>query len=110
MDKLLYLTLLYDFYGELLTTKQQNFFEMYYHENLSLSEIAGHYNITPQGVSDHLKRTEKLLNNYEDKLMLLNRHKNRKKISDALQKIIDNTEVDSETKSNLKQQILNMIE
>lgn len=71
----LYNTLLFDFYSELLTHKQRDFFEMYYLNDYSLNEISKQYNITPQAVSDLIKRTERLLNAYEKKLCLLQKHK-----------------------------------
>lgn len=73
MDKILENTLLYDFYGELLTDKQKLIFEMYYQNDLSLSEIGEELSISRQAVSDQLKRTEKILIGYERKLGLIER-------------------------------------
>ena len=73
MDELkrrLHITLLYDFYGQLLTENQKNLFEDYYQNDLSLAEIAENRQISRQGVYDQLKRTEHLLDGYEDKLKL----------------------------------------
>ena len=63
--------LLNDFYGSLLTERQQNFIELYYGEDLSLGEIAEQYNVTRQAVHDTLKRAEQTLINYEEKLGLV---------------------------------------
>lgn len=65
------INLLYDFYGSLLTERQQNFIELYYGEDLSLGEIAEQYEVTRQAVHDTLKRAEQTLVNYEDKLGLV---------------------------------------
>lgn len=65
------INLLYDFYGSLLTERQQNFIELYYGEDLSLGEIAEQYDVTRQAVHDTLKRAEQTLVNYEDKLGLV---------------------------------------
>jgi hypothetical protein len=84
MDKFYEITLLYDFYGELLTEKQKNVIELYYLNDLSLFEIADEYNITRQAVLDMLKRTEKLLKQYEDKLHLTKLYLERKRKLDEI--------------------------
>lgn len=66
-------SLLYDFYGELLTEHQQKIYEVALFENYSLSEIAEDAGISRQGVHDLLKRCDKLLRGYEDKLHLVER-------------------------------------
>lgn len=63
--------LLFDFYGSLLTERQQNLIEMYYGDDLSLGEIAEQYEVTRQAVHDTLKRAEQTLENYEQKLGLV---------------------------------------
>ena len=68
-------SVLYDFYGPLLSEKQQHFVELYHLENCSLTEIADIEGITKQAVSQNLKRAEKALINYEDKLGLVARWK-----------------------------------
>jgi len=60
--------LLYDFYGELLTDKQRNMIELYYHQDLSLSEIAENIGISRQGVRDSVKRAEAQLIEMETQL------------------------------------------
>ena len=70
-DKNLKLCLLYDFYGNILTEKQQECFELYYSEDLSLAEIAEHTGITRQGVRDSIKHAEAALLEMEEKLGLL---------------------------------------
>ena len=59
--KPLEMSLLFDFYGETLTEKQRELFDLYYNEDLSLSEIAKHAGITRQGVRDAVKRAEHAL-------------------------------------------------
>ena len=70
MPKNLEISLLLDFYGEMLTEKQRNVVEMYYDHDLSLAEIAQHSAITRQGVRDSIKRAENQLLEYEEKLGL----------------------------------------
>ena len=73
MPKNLNISLLYDFYGEMLTEKQCEVIELYYNADLSLAEIAEHSGITRQGVRDSIKRAENQLLEFEEKLGLLAR-------------------------------------
>ncbi len=74
MEKTVYLSLLLDFYGELLTEKQREYADLYYNENLSLSEIAENDGISRQAVRDTLLRAETVLRSTEDKTGLAARH------------------------------------
>ena len=65
MDKKLETSDLLDIYGELLTEKQRDMLELYYNDDLSLAEIAEHYEISRQGVHDSIKRGEEALEEYE---------------------------------------------
>lgn len=66
-------SLLYDFYGQLLTKRQQQVYELYHGENLSLAEIAEELEISRQGVHDALKSAGRSLDGYEEKLGLVQR-------------------------------------
>lgn len=68
------MTMLYDFYGDLLTERQKEFFDLYYNEDLSLAEIAENYGITRQGVRDIIVRAEAALQEIEDKTGLIERY------------------------------------
>jgi hypothetical protein len=72
-NDIVYKSLLYDFYGELLTNKQKNIVDMYYNHDLTLSEISENIDISRQGVYDALKRAENTLEGYEVKLKLVER-------------------------------------
>lgn len=61
---------LFEFYSTLLTEKQMNYMELYYADDYSLGEIAEEYDISRQAVYDNVKRTEKILEDYERKLHL----------------------------------------
>lgn len=61
------LILLYDYYGDLLTQRQRECFEMRFHQDLSLGEIGEILSITRQGVHDNLSRAEQLLRTMEEK-------------------------------------------
>ena len=85
MDKVLEITLLYDFYGELLTEKQRNVIELYYQDDYSLNEIGDRYDITRQAVHEMIKRTEKILMQYEQKLLLVDKFiKQRERLESAV--------------------------
>ena len=71
MKELLEQTLLYDFYGELLTERQKEIYEQFVLDDLSLSEIAENAGISRQGVHDLIKRCNKTLEGYEEKLRLV---------------------------------------
>ena len=67
------MALLYDFYGDVLTERQKEFYDLYYNEDLSLSEIAENSGITRQGVRDVIVRAEAILTELEDKTGLIKR-------------------------------------
>ena len=68
------MTMLYDFYGDLLTDRQKEFYDLYYNEDLSLAEIAENHGITRQGVRDIIVRAEGTLQEVEDKTSLIRKH------------------------------------
>ncbi|MBQ3049742.1 MAG: DNA-binding protein [Oscillospiraceae bacterium] len=84
-DKNLKLCLLYDFYGNMLTEKQQECFELYYSEDLSLAEIAEHTGITRQGVRDSIKHAEAALLEMEEKLRITEK---TQKLQEGLAEIV----------------------
>lgn len=71
MEKIIYLNNLYDYYKELLTEKQKSYFEDYYQNNLTLSEIAENNDVSRNAIHKQLKDTVKILENYEEKLKML---------------------------------------
>ena len=71
MEKIVEQGLLYDYYGELLTEHQKKIYEDAVYQDLSLSEIAEEAGISRQGVHDLIKRCDKILQEYEDKLHLV---------------------------------------
>ena len=85
MAKNLEISVLLDFYGEMLTEKQRDVVELYYNEDLSLSEIATHSQITRQGVRDSIKRAEGILLGLEERLGLAKRFR---RIQEGLDLII----------------------
>ena len=85
MEEKVKISMLCQFYGKLLTQKQCEFINDYYNNDLSLSEIAENNNITRQAVRDIIKKGEKKLFEYEEKLQFMKRTLNQeKKIEKAL--------------------------
>ncbi len=66
--------MLLDFYGELLSGRQRQVADLYYNDDLSLSEVAEECGITRQGVRDALKKAEEQLRGFEERLGLLHKH------------------------------------
>lgn len=82
LEKIEYYYSLFSFYRELLTEKQQTYFHNYYFKNLSLQEISDIYKVSRAAVYDNLIKTQKILDNYEKKLLLYEKYQARKKIYD----------------------------
>lgn len=80
MEKIVERTLLYDFYGELLTEHQKTIYEEVVLNDYSLSEVAEEHGISRQGVHDMVKRCNKILLGYEEKLHLIEKFLKTKKM------------------------------
>ena len=87
MEKIVEQTLLYDFYGELLTAHQKRVYEAVVFNDMSLSEIAQEQGISRQGVHDLIKRCNKILQDYEAKLHLVERFVQAKKLAEELNRL-----------------------
>ena len=90
------LTILYDYYGELLTDKQKEYFEDYYFNNLSLQEISENNNVSRNAVHKCLKEIVNRLNYYEEVLKLYEKGK-------EINKVIEN--IDDNIKERIKELI-----
>lgn len=84
MKKEVYLGILYDYYGELLSEKQQNYFINYYFDNLSLGEISENLEVSRNAVHKQLKVIEDKLYFYEEKLKLYKKDQELEKIIDLV--------------------------
>lgn len=91
------MTLLYDYYGELLTERQRMCFDLYHNQDLSLSEIAQELQVSRQGVYDNLCRAEALLRNMEEKTGCVRRDLQTRKalrmIASAASQLEENTDL-----------------
>lgn len=79
MEKKVEVSVLWQIYGKLLTEKQYQFIDYYYNQDLSLSEIAENENITRQAVRDIIKKGERKLFEYEEKLLFMKKTINQEK-------------------------------
>ncbi|MDR2589410.1 MAG: DNA-binding protein [Oscillospiraceae bacterium] len=85
-DNTLQKALLYDFYGELLTEKQHEYFDLYHNEDFSLAEIAEKANISRQGVYDIITRAEATLQDIENKTGIITKWlETRKELEQAME-------------------------
>lgn len=97
MAKDMRITLLLDFYGDLLTEKQREALELYYNDDLSLGEIGADFGISRQGVRDNIKRAEAILFEMEEKLGLAEKFSRIKTSLDSIR-----TQVDIIDQKNIK--------
>jgi predicted DNA-binding protein YlxM (UPF0122 family) len=100
------MNLLYDFYGTLLTKKQQFILECYYLDDWSLSEIAEHQGISRQAVFEGIKRAERHLIELENKLGMVAKHRQRERIAKEIRsKLMKHPTLEAEIGELLEQLI-----
>ncbi|MUK89942.1 putative DNA-binding protein [Ornithinibacillus sp. L9] len=85
LEKTTRINYLLDFYQALLTPKQRNYMEMYYLEDYSLGEISELFQVSRQAVYDNIKRTEAMLESYEEKLLLYEKFQRRAELMEQLE-------------------------
>lgn len=108
MEERVELSLLLDFYGELLTEKQKEIMTFYYNEDLSLAEISEITNTSRQAIHDILKRCHKMLVEYEEKLHLMEKSLELNKVKNAL--ILDVDNLKKKINDDVLLEIVNQIE
>jgi uncharacterized protein len=87
LEKTNQVNLLFDFYAPLLKGKQREYLELYYLDDLSLGEIAEMHEVSRQAVYDHIKRAEKQLFEYDEKLRLAWKHEQRMTVLNRMNKL-----------------------
>lgn len=110
MSKDLSVSVLLDFYSELLTQKQRDTMDLYYNSDYSLAEIAQHLDISRQGVRDFIKRGEKQLYEFEDKLKLAELYNAIAKNTENIESILNSINQDNISKkvSDIKDELENI--
>ena len=107
MEKNVEISMLWQIYGELLTEKQKQFIDYYYNNDLSLSESAENENITRQAVRDIIKKGERKLFEYEEKLLFMRKTINQEKQIQHILLNLNKIEKDTSDKqiSNILEQV-----
>ena len=103
MKDILEQSLLYDFYGELLTNHQKEVYEQFVLEDLSLSEIAESAGISRQGVHDLVKRCNKILEGYEAKLHLVEKFLTVKEKVQKINELLEQEDGDNKLVQEIRQ-------
>ena len=108
MEKNVEVSLLFSFYGKMLTDRQADTIDLYYNEDLSLSEVGAELGISRQGVRDNLKRAETILYDTEERLGLMGRFLGIKNKLSEIDRIIADIERSPESNNlsvNIKKKI-----
>ncbi|MFF5993287.1 putative DNA-binding protein [Lysinibacillus sp. KU-BSD001] len=105
LEKTTRMNFLFDFYQALLTEKQRSYMELYYLDDHSLGEIAESYEISRQAVYDNIRRTEAMLEEYEDKLRLLEKFQQRQRMLQQLTVAIQDDDATLEARLALIEQL-----
>ena len=93
MDELYTISLLLDFYGQMVTKRQYDILDLHYNSDYSLGEIAQELNISRQGVYDNIKRGKAALFEMEKKLGLVGRFNNQKEKASEILKLLEEIDV-----------------
>lgn len=109
MEKIIERNLLYDFYGELLNEHQRKIYEDSAYGDLSLSEIADSYDVSRQGVHDLLKRCDKQLLEYEEKLHLIERFIKIRELTEKINEAADSEDEKDVIIRSLTDEILGIL-
>ena len=89
LEKTTRVNFLFDFYQSLLTPKQRNYMELYFLEDYSLGEISETFDVSRQAVYDNIRRTEMMLEEYENKLLLYDKFSKRQKLLDEMEQSLE---------------------
>ena len=103
LEKTTRVNYLFDFYQSLLTPKQRNYMELYYLEDYSLGEISETFDVSRQAVYDNIRRTETMLEEYENKLNLYEKFQKRQQVIKEMETEVDKRQLESPFKEWLDQ-------
>lgn len=110
IERVEYASMLYDFYGALLNDSQNEVMELYHEDNLTLSEIAEELGQTRQAVHYTLRKAEKALESYEEKLGLVASYRDNQELAAGAYKLIDSAGITEPFADKLKHIIEKIIE
>jgi len=107
-EKMIEMSLLFDFYGQLLTQKQQDILKMYYEDNYTLVEIAEELGVSRQAVYDSIKKAEKILYSYEEKLGLTHKFAQTNAAMDQINLLIEQALSEPSADPGLSNELIQM--
>ena len=102
IERVEYASMLYDFYGSLLSESRREVMALYHEDNLSLSEIAEELGQTRQAVHYTLRKAEKALESYEEKLKLVASYKENRNLAEKAYEVIDSAGMDASQADKIK--------
>ena len=109
-DNTLRRSMLFDFYGDLLTEKQREYYDLHYNEDLSLGEIAEQSGISRQGVWDIIRRADKILVETEEKTGLVNRFQQLRAPVDEIEQLVRSAKEGRGDTDKLLSEVLSCLE
>ena len=109
LEQTIKITALYDFYGVLLTQRQQKCIEMHYFDDLSLAEVAEHFCTSRQAVHDILKRSVQTMNNFEQKLRLIDKHKKEQDLLAEIDELLVKSQIKIPELVRVREKILQLL-
>lgn len=110
IERVEYASMLYDFYGSLLSESQNEVMALYHEDNLSLSEIAEELGQSRQAVHYTLRKAEKALKSYEEKLGLVASYKRNQQLAEEAFSIIESESLTAASAGTLKKIISNIVD
>ena len=109
IEKMIRIGQLYDMYGELLTERQRKCLDLHYLQDLSLGEIAAELGVSRQAINDILHRTIETLEQYEEKLKLLEQDENRTKLLLNIRSTLEDALTETNAPVDALQRVLNVV-
>lgn len=106
IERRLEIAYLFDWYGALLTQKQQEVIDLYYHKDFSLAEIAQAAAISRQAVHDLLQRSVRLLEHYEERLQFVRRYRDRQRELSSIRTDLEKLRLHVENEATLSRQTM----
>lgn len=103
LEKTTRVNYLFDFYQSLLTPKQRNYMELYFLEDYSLGEISETFDVSRQAVYDNIRRTETMLEEYENKLQLYGKFRERQQVMKEMENEVEKRQLGAPFKEWLDQ-------